>query len=79
MEELWYCIEGEGKFWRKLNEKVDVLDLKPGMYFTIPMEAHFQFKNDNQNPLKFLITTIPCWPGPSEAIPVDDFWKVETS
>lgn len=78
VEELWYCVDGKGKFWRKINDDENVLDVEPGMYLTIPVGAHFQFKNETEHFLKFLITTIPCWPGPTEAISVDDYWKVKT-
>ena len=75
VEELWYCICGQGKFWRKQEDIEEELPVFPGMYFTIPVGAHFQFKNEKDIDLIFLITTIPVWPGSSEAVPVDDHWK----
>ena len=35
----------------------------------------FQFRNPNHDPLKFIITTIPPWPGEEEAIFTEDYWK----
>ena len=76
VEELWYCLDGEGKFWRKLNDKEETVDVKPGLCFTIPVGVHFQFKNDKDIPLSFIIATIPRLPGPDEAVPVEDHWKL---
>ena len=75
VEELWYCLSG-GKFWRKLGDEEKIIDLKPDMCFTIPVGVHFQFKNEKDIPLSFLITTIPIWPGPDEAVDVDDYWQL---
>lgn len=74
VEELWYCLSGKGKFWRKLNDVEEEINVSEGMYFTIPVETHFQFKNEKDVDLIFLISTIPVWPGSSEAVPVDDHW-----
>jgi len=47
---LWYCLNREGKFWRKIIKNNDIseeeIDVKPGIYLTIPVGVHFQFKNE---------------------------------
>ncbi len=83
VEELWYFLQGHGEVYRKQIQKIegqsdviyeDVVTVKPGTSLTIPTGIHFQFRNLGQEPLQFIITTMPCWPGPGEAVPVDDYW-----
>lgn len=72
--ELWYFLEGQGKVWRKnhIEEKID--EVKAGVSLTIDPNVSFQFCNTGQQPLKFLITTIPAWPGPDEAVFIEGAW-----
>ena len=49
----------------------------PGISLTIPLGAHFQFRNEGKEPLSFIILTIPPWPGEGEAVRVADYWEVE--
>jgi mannose-6-phosphate isomerase-like protein (cupin superfamily) len=77
VEEIWYCLEGHGQVWRKLGESEEVVDASPGVSLTIPAGAHFQFRNSSDTPLRFVLTTMPPWPGDSEACRVPDHWPVD--
>ncbi len=75
IEEIWFCIHGKGEFWRKQNEKEKIVTVNPGLCLTIPKGTHFQFRNFGEESLRFIITTMPPWPGENEAIRVNDYWK----
>jgi mannose-6-phosphate isomerase-like protein (cupin superfamily) len=74
VEEIWYFIQGLGQVWRKLRDQEQELDVHPGVCLTIPVGTHFQFRNTCQEPLCFIIATMPPWPGKDEAIPVPSHW-----
>ncbi len=75
VEEVWYFIEGQGEVWRKQGKREEVVEIKNGVCITIPTGTHFQFRNTGSEPLKFLITTMPPWPGENEAVRVKNHWK----
>lgn len=75
VEEVWYGLEGEGEVWRKQGEDEQVVALRPGVSLSIPVGVHFQFLATGTTPLKFLIVTMPPWPGEQEAERVEDYWK----
>ena len=75
--EMWYCISGAGEVWRKLSEVESVVNFTPGISLSIPLGAHFQFRNPGDEPLVFIIATIPPWPGEDEAIRVTDYWPLD--
>lgn len=77
IEEIWYCLDGKGEMWRYEEDEQTVVELYPGMTLTIPTGTHFQFRNTGEVPLRFLIITMPPWPGNDEAYRVDDFWPIE--
>ena len=74
VEEIWYCLEGGGEVWRRLGEDETVAVFEPGVSLDIPLGAHFQFRNTGAAPLRFLIATMPPWPGADEAVRVPDHW-----
>ena len=74
VEDIWYFMEGEGQVWRKVGDREEVTDVKPGISLTIPLGTHFQFRNDSTNPLRFVIVTMPPWPGKDEAVKVQGRW-----
>ncbi len=76
VEEIWYFLEGQGQVWRKLGESEEVVDASPGVSLTIPAGAHFQFRNSGDMPLRFVLMTMPPWPGDEEAYRVADYWPV---
>ena len=74
VEEIWYVVSGAGELWRRQDGAEEVVALKPGTAVTIPLGAHFQFRAGEGAPLAFVAVTMPPWPGPDEAVPVDGHW-----
>jgi mannose-6-phosphate isomerase-like protein (cupin superfamily) len=77
IEEIWFFTEGRGEVWRRLGEREEVVPVAPGACLSIPTGAHFQFRNTGQDPLVFVIATMPPWPGEQEAARVADHWPAE--
>jgi mannose-6-phosphate isomerase-like protein (cupin superfamily) len=77
VEEVWYFLEGAGQVWRKSGGEEDVLDVSAGLSLSIPLGTHFQFRNTGTTPLRFVIITMPPWPGADEAVRVADHWTAE--
>ncbi len=76
VEEVWYCLSGAGQVWRRQGDSERVVDVGPGASLAIPVGAHFQFKATGDTPLRFIIVTMPPWPGAHEAYPVPGRWPV---
>ena len=74
VEEVWYFLEGAGQVWRKSAGEEEILDVSAGLSLSIPLGTHFQFRNTGDLPLRFVIVTMPPWPGADEAIQVADHW-----
>ena len=78
VEEIWFFLEGEGEVWRKWRRHEEVTVVTAGISLNIPVGAHFQFRNTGAGPLRFVITTMPPWPGQNEAYRVTGRWPVPT-
>jgi mannose-6-phosphate isomerase-like protein (cupin superfamily) len=76
VEEVWYVTAGQGQVWRKQGGQEMVVDVEPGTALTIPTGAHFQFRSIGPEPLRFVMCTMPPWPGEQEAVRVPDHWQV---
>jgi mannose-6-phosphate isomerase-like protein (cupin superfamily) len=76
VEEIWYVLSGEGEVWRAWKTHEEVVPVGAGMSLNIPLGTRFQFRTVGSEPLTFLLTTIPPWPGPDEAVRVKDHWPV---
>lgn len=74
--EVWYFISGTGQVWRRQGDRQEVVDVAPGHCLTIPVGTTFQYRTTSDEPLCFLMTTMPPWPGDHEAIKVDGLWPV---
>jgi mannose-6-phosphate isomerase-like protein (cupin superfamily) len=80
VEEIWYVVGGRGAMWRRDAAGVEaVTPLAPGVCLTIPLGTCFQFRADpvaegGAEPLAAVGITMPPWPGPDEALPVDGPW-----
>ena len=74
VEEVWYFLEGTGQVWRKQGDEDRVVDVAPGGSLSIPVGTHFQFRATSDRPLRFVIVTMPPWPGHDEAYPVAGYW-----
>lgn len=76
VDELWYCLGGTGEVWRRREGAESVVDVEPGVALTIECSTHFQFRNTGDEELRFVIVTMPPWPGAEEARRVEDHWPV---
>lgn len=74
VEEVWYFVAGRGRMWRKLGDAEEVVEVQPGVSIDIAVGASFQFRCDGDEPLEAVGVTMPPWPGPDEAYPVDGIW-----
>lgn len=74
VEEIWYFLEGRGEMWRRQGDREEVVTVEPGVCLTIPLGTHFQFRALGERPLSALGVTMPPWPGPDEAVPVEGPW-----
>jgi mannose-6-phosphate isomerase-like protein (cupin superfamily) len=77
VEEIWYCLSGEGQMWRKLGETETITDMRPGTCLTNPTGTFFQFRNTGSDPLCIVIACMPPWPGADESSKVAGPWEVE--
>jgi mannose-6-phosphate isomerase-like protein (cupin superfamily) len=75
VEEVWYCLAGAGQVWRQASEREEIVDMEPGVALSIPLGVAFQFRATGKHPFEVLITTIPPWPGETEAVPVTGAWE----
>ncbi len=74
VDEIWYFIEGQGEMWRKLGSHEEIVRVHSTICLTIPVGTHFQFRNLGSRPLRFIIATMPPWPGAAEAVKVKGIW-----
>ena len=74
-EEIWYFISGEGQVWRKLKELEEVVKVGPGWSLNIPRGTTFQFRATGDQPLCFIIATIPPWQSEEEAVLKAGYWN----
>jgi mannose-6-phosphate isomerase-like protein (cupin superfamily) len=72
VEEVWFFLDGVGEVWRRRGDDERVVQVHPGRSLGIPSGVAFQFRNTGSEPLRFLIATMPQWPGPDEAEAVRD-------
>jgi mannose-6-phosphate isomerase-like protein (cupin superfamily) len=75
VEEVWYILSGSGRMWRKLDGYEEIVEIGPGTSLTIPTGTHFQFRCDGDERLDVIGTTMPPWPGESEAYFVKGAWQ----
>jgi mannose-6-phosphate isomerase-like protein (cupin superfamily) len=75
VEEIWYVVAGGGRLWRRFGDAAEVTALAPGIAATIPLGAHFQFRNDGAAPLDIVAVTMPPWPDMAEAYAVAGPWQ----
>jgi mannose-6-phosphate isomerase-like protein (cupin superfamily) len=75
VEEIWYVIRGTGEMWRGAGDEQSYASLAAGVCLTIPRGISFQFRATGDEPLEVVGVTMPPWPGPDEAEPVQGPWK----
>jgi mannose-6-phosphate isomerase-like protein (cupin superfamily) len=76
VNEIWYCLSGEGEINQKRNEVSETRKFSRGDSFTIPVGNSFQFRNIGSTNLCILILTIPKWPGDQEAEMATPYWAL---
>lgn len=74
VEEVWYVTAGRGQVWRKQGNREEVVEVEAGSALTIPVGTHFQFRTVGPEPFRFVMCTMPPWPGDHEAAPVPGHW-----
>ncbi len=74
VEEIWYFLEGEGEVWRREGKDENLVRVYPGRSIAIDSGVAFQFRNTGDEPLRFVIATLPKWPGPGESEPAAGHW-----
>ncbi len=75
VDELWYVISGTAEIWRKSGAEEELLEAGPGCSLRVATGVAFQFRTTGDEPLVFLIATVPAWPGGEEAEPTDGRWS----
>jgi mannose-6-phosphate isomerase-like protein (cupin superfamily) len=78
VEEIWFVLSGVGEMWRSLDGHEEVTPLAEGVCITLPRGTRFQFRSLGPGPLSAVAITMPPWPGPEEAYPVDGPWPPAT-
>jgi mannose-6-phosphate isomerase-like protein (cupin superfamily) len=76
VEEIWYVLSGAGEVWRSFDGREEVTKVTTGTALTIPLGTHFQFRTIGDEPLRFVLSTMPPWPGEDEAVRVEDHWPI---
>jgi mannose-6-phosphate isomerase-like protein (cupin superfamily) len=74
IDEVWYVLDGRAEIWRKLGDREEVIEAGPSTSLTIPVGTHFQFRTAGGEPFRFIMMTMPPWPGDDEAVRVPDHW-----
>ena len=74
VEEIWFCLGGRGEMWRRQGDREEVVTVEPGVCFSIPVGTRFQWRSTGDEPLASVAITMPPWPGPGEAYPVEGIW-----
>lgn len=77
VKEIWYFLAGQGRMWRAREDEERFTSLHGGVSLTIPVSTRFQYRNDGQVPLVAVAVTMPPWPGPDEAEPVEGPWTLQ--
>jgi mannose-6-phosphate isomerase-like protein (cupin superfamily) len=75
VEEVWFFLAGQGRMWRRLGERSEIVEVSPGISIAIPTGTWFQLRNDGEQALAAVAVTMPPWPGEDEAYFVDGAWE----
>jgi len=76
VEEVWFVLAGRGEMWRRRADEETVLELEPGVSFSIIPGTSFQFRSSGPDRLEVVAVTMPPWPldRDDEAEVVDGPW-----
>ena len=75
VEEIWFFLGGRGEMWRKQGNREEIVAAEAGVSVTIPLGTRFQFRSFGDEPLAFVVVTMPPWPGSDEAYEVERKWE----
>ena len=75
VEEIWYVISGAAEIWRQLGDQESIQRVATGDSLTIRPGVDFQFRTVGEEPFRFIMCTMPPWPGTEEASPVAGPWE----
>ena len=78
VEEIWYCVKGSARMWRRRDGHEEEVSLGPGVCLTIPLGTHFQFRTIGDVPFEAVAVTMPPWPGDDEGILVEGKWSSDS-
>jgi mannose-6-phosphate isomerase-like protein (cupin superfamily) len=67
VEEIWYFTAGVGELWLHRGDGEERRDLRPGVAVVIQPGTGYQLRALGPQPLRFIIATMPPWPGEGEA------------
>ena len=76
IDEYWFVLSGRGEVWRRARDGAEsITELRPGVSVDIPLGTEFQYRCTGGEPLAFICTVLPPWPGDEEAVLVDGPWE----
>jgi mannose-6-phosphate isomerase-like protein (cupin superfamily) len=75
VDELWLCLGGVGQVWRRADDVEETIEVEQDVALSIPVGTAFQFRATGSEPLRFVIVTMPPWPGEAEAVHVEGVWE----
>lgn len=74
VEEMWFVLGGKAEVWRSNDHVDETVEVCAGSWLTIPLGTSFQFRTLGEEPFRFIMCTLPPWPGEGEAVRVADHW-----
>jgi mannose-6-phosphate isomerase-like protein (cupin superfamily) len=74
VEEIWYVLGGRAEIWRSRDGYEETVEVSEGSSVTIPVGTHFQFRTIGPEPFRFIMCTMPPWPGEAEAVRAEGRW-----
>ena len=80
IDEYWFVLSGRGEVWRRAPDGTETITgLQPGVSVDIPLGTAFQYRCTGGEPLTFICTALPPWPGDEEAVLVAGPWEPDTT
>jgi len=75
VDEVWFVVSGSAEIWRANDngESLEIVDA--GTSLAIPCGTRFQYRTVGPEPFRFIMATIPAWPGEDEAVPTAGAWS----
>jgi mannose-6-phosphate isomerase-like protein (cupin superfamily) len=74
VDEIWFIVAGTAQVWRCNAGEESVETVASGASFAIPCGTKFQYRTVGDEPFRFVMATIPAWPGDGEAVQVEGVW-----